>query len=173
MKFPPISRRSVLYAIVITVLFLSIPRAILQVIRTGDPYLFSERFFQDMLARLSGPGRLRFLFQPTVAIILGARDGWKDARSGSAPFLWALVCSGDRRFTLLRSAFTSVQDLVLLAILLDIVFQFLIFHNVHPGAALLLGPILITTPYALSRAFSNRIARLRTHAVPAASSRRR
>ena len=38
-------------------------------------------------ARLHGPGRLRFIFQPTVAVVLGARDGVKDARSGNPPFL--------------------------------------------------------------------------------------
>jgi hypothetical protein len=32
--------------------------------------------------------------------------------------------------------------LVALAVLLDLIAQFLIFHEVHPGAALLLGPLL-------------------------------
>jgi len=31
---------------------------------------------------------------------------------------------------------------------------------VHPGAALVVGPILICLPYALSRALTNRLARL-------------
>jgi hypothetical protein len=29
----------------------------------------------------------------------------------------------------------------------------------HPGAALIVGPVLITTPYALARALANRAAR--------------
>jgi hypothetical protein len=50
-----------------------------------------------------------------------------------------------------------VRDLVAVAILLDAIAQFLIFRMVHPGAALLLGPVLIATPYATSRALANRI----------------
>jgi len=166
-----ISRRSLLYTVVISILLLSLPGAILQLVRTGDPYLFGERFFQDMVARLSGPGRLRFVLQPTVALILGARDGWKDARSGCPPFLWGLLFSGRHRSALVRSAFESVRDLVAIAILLDIISQILIFRNVHPGAALLLGPVLISTPYALSRALSNRIEKFRTHSSSSASVR--
>jgi hypothetical protein len=39
----------------------------------------------------SVPGRMRFIVQPTVATILEARDGVKDARAGSAPFLFGLA----------------------------------------------------------------------------------
>jgi len=33
----------------------------------------------------------------------------------------------------------------------------------HPGAALMVGPVLIVAPYSLGRALSNRVARLRGH----------
>jgi hypothetical protein len=57
----------------------------------------------------------------------------------------------------LRSAFVSVRDLVAIAILLDVISQFLIFHEVRPGAALVVGPVLITLPYVLARALTNRL----------------
>ena len=156
-----ISRTSILYAVVIAVLLAALPGAIRKLIQTGDPYLLTERFFQDILARLSGPGRLRFIVQPTVAIVLGIRSGIKDTREGAAPFLWALAFHGKRRRELLRSAFASIRDLVAIAILLDVISQVLIFHEVRPGAALLVGPLLITLPYVLARALSNRILRSR------------
>lgn len=154
-----ISRRSVLNAIVITILLATLPAAIRRLIHTGDPYLFSRQFFEDMMARLSGPGRLRFVMQPVVAILLGTRDGVQDARVGLAPFLWGLVFRAEHRTQLLRSYYASVESLVAIAVLLDIIAQYLIFHNVHPGAALILGPVLISMPYALARAFANRISR--------------
>ena len=40
---------------------------------------------------------------------------------------------------------------VYIAILLDVISQVLIFHEVRPGAALLVGPMLITLPYVLAR----------------------
>jgi hypothetical protein len=162
-----ISRSSILSAVVIAILLAALPGAIRKLVQTGDPYLFSERFFADMLARLSGPGRFRFIMQPTVAILLGTRDGRKDARAELPPFVWSLMFHGGRRLTLLRSAFGSVRDLVAIAILLDIISQFLIFREIHPGAALLLGPVLIATPYALARALTNRIARRRSDRAPA------
>jgi hypothetical protein len=127
--------------------------------------VLSRRFVDDMVARLHGPGRLRFILQPAVAIVLGARDGVKDARAGKAPFLWGLIFHRSDRPGLMRSALASVRDLVAVAILLDVVAQFLIFRMVHPGAALLLGPVLIGFPYASSRALTNRVARGRSERV--------
>ena len=163
-----ITRRSILYAIVIALLLIGLPGAILRILQTGDPYLFTEHFFQDILARLSGPGRLRFVLQPTVAILLGVRSGIKDAQEGAPPFLWALVFHGERRRELLRSAVVSIRDLVAIAILLDVISQFLIFHAVRPGAALVVGPVLITMPYALARAWSNRMWRWKNQPKQAA-----
>ena len=90
-----ISRTSILYAVVIAVLLAALPGTIRKLIQTGDPYLFTERFFNDILTRLSGPGRLRFIVQPTVAIMLGVRSGVGDTRTGAPPFLWALAFHGN------------------------------------------------------------------------------
>jgi hypothetical protein len=148
---------SILSGVVIAILLAALPGAIVKIIKTGDLYLFTDHFFQDLLARLSGPGRLRFILQPTVAIILGTRSGIKDASLGLPPFLWVLAFHGEHRAELLRSALKSTRNLVAIAILLDLISQFLIFHEIRPGAALVIGPVLIAVPYALSRAFSHRI----------------
>jgi len=152
-----ISRNSILNVVVIAILLAALTAAIWRLIQTSDPYLFTQRFFADILTRLSGPGRMRFILQPTVAILLGARDGAKDAGAGLPPFLWAVAFHNTRQRELLRSAIVSVRNLVAVAILLDVVSQFLIFREIHLGAALLLGPVLIAVPYALSRALTNRI----------------
>jgi hypothetical protein len=85
-----ITRSSVLSTLVVVILIATLPGAIRRIVQTGDLYLFTRRFFDDMLARLSGAGRIRFLLQPTVAILLGFRDGRKDARMGLPPFLGPL-----------------------------------------------------------------------------------
>ena len=81
------SRDSVLPAIVILVLVAALPFAVWEFIQTGEFYLLSHRFWPDLVARFHGPGRMRFILQPTIAIILGARDGVKDRRAGNQPFL--------------------------------------------------------------------------------------
>ena len=156
-----ISVKSILAIIVAVLLLAALPNVIRQFLQTGHFYPFSPQFFHDVLSRLSGPGRLRFIFQPTVAILLGARDGVKDARAGAIPYLQALFSRGSDRLGLLRSARASTQNLVMIAILLDMISQYIIFREVRPGAALLVGPVLIAIPYSISRGISNRIARRR------------
>lgn len=162
-----ISRRTVLDAVVAAVILAALPHAIQRIVQTGDLYLFTERYFQDILARLSGPGRLRFIVQPIVAMLLGARSGIQDAHAGLSPFLWALAFHGAHRGRLLKSAFASIRSLVAIAILLDVISQFLIFHEVRPGATLLVGPMLITLPYVVVRALTNRVMRWRSHRAAA------
>jgi hypothetical protein len=93
----------------------------------------------------------------------------KDARTGSCPFLWGVVFHREMRPLLLKSNLASVRNLVAAAILLDIISLYLIFREIHPGAALLLGPVLMSIPYAVARSLANRIVRRRGHR-PATSS---
>lgn len=152
------SRSWILAWLALAILLAAVPGAIQQLIETHDPYLFTRHFFQDLLARLSGPGRLRFIVQPALAVFLGIRDGVKDAHAGSPPFLSGLMFHKTHRLTLFKSALGSVRNLVAIAVILDVASQFIIFREIHPGAALLLGPLLISAPYSLSRATANRVA---------------
>jgi hypothetical protein len=156
------SRSSVLTAIAIVILVSALPGAVRRVIQSCDPYLFTQRFFEDLWARLLGPGRLRFILQPTAAVLLGIRDGKRVSRARCPPFLSGLVFQGTHSGELWRSAIASIRDLVAIAIILDLISQMLIFQEVHPGAALLVGPVLIGLPYSISRAFTNRIVSSRT-----------
>ena len=47
-----------------------------------------------------------------------------------------------------------------MGIVLDAVAQLLIYGQVPPGAALVIGPVLICIPYAVTRALTNRVTRL-------------
>jgi hypothetical protein len=148
----------ILTAVAVVILLSAVPSEIQRFLRTGSPYLLTNKFFSDILARFSGPGRFRFIIQPLMAVVIGIRDGRRDAREGRPPFLLALVSGGRHKKDLLRGAFASVRNLVAIAIILDVISQYLIFREIHPGAALLVGPLLIAVPYALSRAFANRIS---------------
>jgi hypothetical protein len=86
------------------------------------------------------------VLQPTVAILLGMRDGLVDARAGRPPYLYSLLFY-QRRRELLWSGFDTVVNLMLMGILLDSIAQWLILGASYPGAALVVGPVLITIPY--------------------------
>ena len=151
----------ILAALTLLVLVLSAPGALLDAYERGGLYLFSRAFFADIPARLNGPGRFRFVLQPLIATVLGIRGGLADARAGRPPFLQGVLFQRELRSKLVREGFETVVNLLLMGILMDAVFQWVIFGVSHPGAALVVGPVLIILPYVLARAFSNRLAQLR------------
>lgn len=151
----------VLAGVTLVVLAVSLPGALRDTYERGGIYLFSRAFLEDLPKRLTGPGRFRFVLQPLAAILLGVRSGIADARAGRPPYFWALVTDRQRRRALAREALATVANLLLMGILLDSVFQWMILGVSHPGPALLVGPVLIAAPYSIARALSNRIARSR------------
>ena len=162
-----LSRSSLLNLLLLAVLLGTLPAAAWRLWQGGDAYLLTTDFFADLLARLSGPGRVRFLLQPLMAIWLGVRSGRQDARAGRPPFFWALLFHGEHRKPMWREAIACTRDLIAFAILLDLLAQALIFHELRPGAALVVGAPLILVPYALSRALTNLVARRRQNHLPA------
>ena len=97
-----------------------------------------------------------------LAIVLGIRGGLADAKAGNPPYLFGLLFHAGRRREFLRSAVAAIRNLLAAGIVLDIVFQLILYHSVHPGAALVVGPILICIPYAMSRALTTRVAQAMT-----------
>lgn len=148
----------VLVGLTLFVLALSVPASLREAWDRGGFYVFSRAFLEDIPRRLTGPGRFRFVLQPVMAIVLGIRSGLGDARAGRPPYLWGMLFHRELRGELVRTGFESVLNLLLMGILLDSVFQWIILGASYPGAALVVGPVLIVTPYTLARALSNRFA---------------
>ncbi len=151
---------TIMTLVAVVILLASLPSAVRDTFETGRLYLFSQQFLDELPQRLTGPGRFRFILQPLVAILLGLRGGLGDAREGRPPYLYGLFMSGEHRRELIRSGLTAVRNLVAMGIVLDAVSQLLIYGRVHPGAALVIGPVLICFPYAVARALTSRVARL-------------
>jgi len=147
----------VLAALTVLVLALSVPGSLREAWERGGFYIFSREFLEDLPKRLFGPGRFRFLLQPAVAIVLGVAAGRADARAGRTPYLYALLLGSENRGRLARSALGDVANLLLMGILVDSVCQWLILGASYPGAALVIGPVLIAAPYAAARALANRV----------------
>ena len=158
-KHVKLTRNSVLTALVILMILWALPGAIQDTRETGRVYLFSRQFLEELPRRFSGPGRLRFILQPLVAILLGVRSGLADAKSGQSPYVFTLLFHGHKRKELLRSGITAIGHVLAIGILLDAVAQFLIYKQIHPGAALVIGPLLVGIPYASVRGLTLRLAR--------------
>lgn len=152
-------RETIVTTLAFLVIAAAIPYAIKDTIVTGRVYLFSRQFREELPRRFTGPGRFRFILQPMFAILLGVRGGLTDSKAGNPPYLFGLLFHAGRRRESLRSGAAALRTLLAMGIVLDVVFQLVLYQAVHPGAALLVGPILICVPYALSRALTTRLAR--------------
>lgn len=151
----------VVFVLVLLVLLAAVPSSLKYAYQHGGFYLLSRQFLIDLPKRLSGPGRFRFVLQPAVAIFLGIRAGIADGRAGRPPYIFSVLFGAKGRLGLLKEALAQLSTLIAVAILLDAISQFLILRSVYPGAALVVGPVLISIPYAVSRALANRWARMK------------
>lgn len=121
-------------------------------------------FIEGLLTRVEGPLALRFVLQPLVALTFGIRDGRRDFREGRAPYFWALFTEGAHRRELLRRGWESIGKVFLVAVVVDFVFQYIVFRDFRPVGALLAGLILAILPYLLLRGLINRLLHRRHRA---------
>jgi hypothetical protein len=149
---------TILTVVAALILLAALPSAVRDTFETGRVYLFSQQFLEELPQRFTGPGRFRFVLQPLIAVLIGLRGGLSDARAGRPAYLYGLFLERGNRRELVRSGIKAVRNLVAMGIILDAVAQLLIYRQVHPGAALVVGPVLICIPYTLARALSNRVA---------------
>ena len=123
--------------------------------------LFS-RFAEDLAGRMSGPMKFRLILQPVMATIFAIRSGLKDSKEGNPPYFWALFTDSAHRADMLRDGWKSVGRVFILGIIMDVVYQVIVFRRFYPVEALVVAAILALVPYLLIRGPANRIARGRS-----------
>ena len=115
------------------------------------------RILHDLLGRLDGPLHFRVFLQPTMATIFAIRDGLRDAREGQPPYFWTLFTKptlGE-----LRSGWKSVSKVFILAVILDVIYQIIVYRWFYPFETLLVAVVLAIVPYLMIRGTVNRIKR--------------
>jgi len=110
-----------------------------------------NRFWENLMARPSGPMAFRFLMQPVMAMLLGFRDGRRDAREFRPAFLWSILTNRKRRLELLKDAVRSVAKILILALLLDGIYQLIVFKRIYPLEAVAVAITVALLPYLLIR----------------------
>jgi hypothetical protein len=115
------------------------------------------RYFGELIGRVDGPMSFRFLLQPIIALVFAFRDGRRDAREGSVPYFWALFSQPTHRRELLKDGWHGVYRLFAMAIVLDVIYQFVVFHQVRPLQGLIVATVLALIPYMLLRGPANRL----------------
>ena len=117
------------------------------------------RFWDQLIARPSGPLAFRLILQPIMVTILAIRDGLKDARVGRSPYLWTILSDPAQRASHLREGLKRVSRVIVFALLMDAIYQFMVLGRFYPGEALVIAFVLAFLPYLLIRGPVARIAR--------------
>ena len=117
------------------------------------------RWWMNMVGRFGGPMTFRVILQPTMAALLALRGGLKDAREGRPPYFWTILTDSANRAELLREGWKAIARVFVLAVVMDIIYQFIVVRWIYPFETLAIAILLAVVPYLLIRGPVNRIAR--------------
>ena len=117
------------------------------------------RFWDQLIAQPSGPLAFRFILQPLMATILAIRDGSKDVRAGRSLYTWTILTDPAHRSSYLREGLKRVSRVIVFALVMDAIYQFMVLGRFYLGEALVTAFVLAVLPYVLIRGPVARIAR--------------
>jgi hypothetical protein len=126
-----------------------------------------KRVWSDLIGRADGPFAFRLILQPIVASILAIRAGLRDAREGRPPYFWSMATDRTQRRGLFQEMWKHVGKVFLVAVLIDVVYEIVVFRWVYPLQPFLVAIVLAVIPYLLIRGPVNRLARRRRPRVTA------
>jgi hypothetical protein len=98
------------------------------------------------------------VLQPLVAATLAVRAGLRDAKAGRPAFGWAVATRAAERRALLREGWGDVGRLFVVAVVIDVIYQLMVFRTVYPGQSLIVAAALAFPTYVVVRGLTNRIA---------------
>ena len=101
----------------------------------------------------------RIILQPTMAALLGLSAGLKDARDGRPAFLWTILTNRIHRAELMREGWVTIARVFVLAVIMDVIYQWIVLRWIYPGEAMITAVVLAILPYVFIRGPVNRIAR--------------
>jgi hypothetical protein len=111
-----------------------------------------------LVGREHGPLAFRLVVQPLVAATLAVRAGLRDAREGRHAYGWALATRAAERRSLLREGWGDVGRLFIVAVVIDVIYQLMVFRTVYPVQSLIIAAALAFPSYVIMRGLTNRIA---------------
>jgi len=111
---------------------------------------FLGHVWQMLVGRADGPMAVRFILQPTVAVVLATVTALRDAREDRAPFFfWAIVTDPARRPEIFARIRKSVGKVFVAAIVIDVIYELLVYRWIYPGQAIIVATLLAIVPFLL------------------------
>ena len=128
------------------------------IILHGVGVITLRRVWLDLIERPDQRMAFRFILQPAMSVSLAIRDGIRDARAGRPPFFWSVVTEPGKRLRQLHEGLAATGRVVLLAMVLDTVFQILVYRTFYPSEAVIVAVLLGYLPYVIFRGPAARVA---------------
>jgi hypothetical protein len=109
------------------------------------------RLWQNLFERKTGPMTFRYFLQPTIGAIAAWRDARADVAAGRSPFLWGAITDPAERRRRFDEALLATSRIILLGLVMDIIYQAIVFRTFFPFEAVLFSLALAFVPYLLLR----------------------
>ena len=119
-----------------------------------------DRVVENFFLRLDGPLHFRFIVQPLMAILFAVVNGLTDARDDKPAYFWSIATNPGHRKELLQEGWKHVGKIFILAVMLDLIYQIVVYQRFYPGETLIVAFLLAIIPYLVMRGPVNRVARL-------------
>ena len=120
-----------------------------------------SRGIDQLFARTEGPLIFRLVVMPTVVSLIAIRAGVKDAREGRPAFLWEFVTEPSQRRRLLVSGWKDVGRIIIVALVLDTIYQFMVLRAFYIFQAVIVALVCAVLPYVVFRGPATRLAHLK------------
>jgi hypothetical protein len=114
------------------------------------------RFWHDLVDRTTGPMKFRLILQPSIAAIIAILDGLRAVRDGRPPYVSMRVLRNPHESLGqirdgLNVALNATARIIVLAVVLDAIYQILVLGTFYPVEALVVALLLALVPYMIIR----------------------
>jgi hypothetical protein len=140
------------------VVSLAIGLAIVGVAMYGISENVLQRLWHNLADRPGGPMTFRVVLQPLMASLAALHDGRKDAGMGRSPYFWSIITHSGDRVERLGEGVVATGRVLLLAIVMDVIYQVTVLKTLYPGEVVIVAVVLAFAPYVLLRGPFARLA---------------
>ena len=96
-----------------------------------------------------------------MALFFGIRDGLKDRGEDRPAYLWTIFTEPAERGYLPHAGWRAMVKVFVVALIIDGIYQFMVFRWFYPGEAVITAFVLAFVPYLLIPGPVNRVARMK------------
>ena len=119
-----------------------------------------NRMWEQLVERPTDKMKFRFLLQPVMSALAAFRDGVHDAKTRPRALFLVAADHPATASSGSREGLVSTARVILLGLVMDIVYQWLVLGTFFPGEAVIVALALAFLPYVLLRGPFGRLARI-------------